>query len=72
MTERPKLQIIGSLPIDQLADLLLSGHECELCGDGPAEHYIDHGEWQGKHCCTRCWESLPARDRGEEEEEESI
>ena len=51
---------------DSLADLVLSPDACELCGQYPQEHYIDQGQWAGKHCCTSCWESLPEQQQEEE------
>jgi hypothetical protein len=64
--DRPSFRVTNpnATPSDDaiaaLARLLTSStNECELCGDGPQEHYLDSGEWAGRHCCRRCFESLP-------------
>ena len=57
------LEFRGTLPdqaVDLLAEMLLSdcGQDCELCGQRPAEHFVDT-PWGQRHVCTPCLESLP-------------
>ena len=59
-----ELQFRGSLStrsIDLIADLLLSGQDCELCGQRPAEHFT-RTPYGDRHCCTQCYESLPEQE----------
>lgn len=49
--------------IELLAELLLAGSgtgsECELCGEYPAEFFIDqHQHWAGRHVCRICFGNL--------------
>jgi len=42
-----------------------SSSECELCGNHPAEHFMET-PWAERHICSGCAESLPRNNRCEE------
>lgn len=51
-----------------LAELQLSSHDCELCGQYPAEFFIEqHKEWAGKQLCKLCYESLVDQSDGQDD-----